>query len=412
MSIDMSTGLKMKLDEAQKRAQKFYEAGDVDRAAEEYRRCARIMKELVKSAISAETQKARLEKAKQYLELAKQIEDGRAVAVTNEERKARAEARRTARPAKSQPPSDGETETEEDALVAQVAELIVKSPVTWGDIAGLDQTKREIQAAYALAMAAPPRGVKVKSNRNILFYGPPGTGKTLLAAAASNGLDATFFNVKVSSLLSKYFGESSRLVTALFEEGRRRAPSLVFFDEIESLVSSRDGAGSGGPEKRILSTFLSELDGLAQKKSAEFLLTIAATNTPWALDEAILSRFGKLVYVPLPDPETRAGIFDLLLDDCGYEYEVSGADLIERSKGYSGRDIEKVCTEAIEIMLADANSAVIEAAGKGAAALREEQLKVRPIRAMEFVAAFKKIRPKTSADAVRRYEDWATGIEA
>jgi len=411
MDIDVSAGLKMKLDEAQQRAKKFYEAGDSERAAEEYRRCARIMKELVKSAVGAETQKARLEKARQYLELARQIEDGRAVAVTPDERKAHAERRRDAAARKAAGrPADGETETDEDALTAQVAELIVKSPITWDDIGGLSETKREIQAAYALAMATPPQGVKIKSNRNLLFYGPPGTGKTLLAAATSNGLEAAFFNVKVSSLLSKYFGESAKLVTALFGEARRRAPSVVFFDEIESLVPSRSG-NMDGPEKRILSTFLSELDGLAGKGAKEFLLTIAATNTPWQLDEAILSRFGKLVYVPLPDDETRARILDLQLDDAGYTYELSGADLVERSAGYSGRDIEKVCTEAIERMLAEANRTVVEAAGRGARALRQQQLVVRPISRADFDAAFRKIRAKTTAQMLRRFDDWAKEAE-
>lgn len=405
MDIDVSAGLKLKLDESLTKAQKYYKDGQRDAAAEEYRRCARLMKELVKSASSPETQKARLDKARQYLELAKQIEEGRAAGVTPEERKAQAAAPKRQGPAK---PATTEKENEDDPLLAQVNDLIVKSTVRWEQIGGLDQTKREIQAAYALAMATPPAGIKVKSNRNILLYGPPGTGKTLLAAAASGGLDAVFFNVKVSSLLSKFFGESSRLVSALFGEARRRAPAVVFFDEVESLVPSRSGGGGGdGPERRILSTFLAELDGLAGKGSTTFLLTIAATNTPWDLDEAILSRFGKLVYVPLPDPETRRQIFALQLDKAGYQSEVAGAELVERSEGYSGRDIEKLCTEAVERMLADANRALIDAAGKEATTLRQQRLVVRPIAAREFDDAFTKIRPKTSPDAVRRYEAWA-----
>ena len=408
MGIDISAGLTAKLDDAVQKAKKYYEAGDLQKAAEEYRRCARIMKELVKSAVGVETQKARLEKARQYLELARQIEQGAPVAITPDEKKAHAQRTR-ARSARAV--QSDETETQENELAEQVAELIVKSPVTWADIAGLDETKREIQAAYALAMATKPAGVKIKSNRNLLFYGPPGTGKTLLAAATSNGLDAAFFNVKVSSVLSKYFGESSKLVSALFEEAHRRAPSVVFFDEVEALVPPRSG-NIDGPEKRILSTFLAELDGLATKGERGFLLTIGATNTPWLLDEAILSRFGKLIYVPLPDPQTRRRIFELQLDESGYECAVTRDELVKRSAGYSGRDIERLCAEAIQLMLTDANRAIVDAAGRGAEALRGQRLIVRPIGPKEFDAAFKKIRPKTNATSLRRYDEWARESEA
>lgn len=411
MDIDVSAGLKMKLDESLSSAQKAYKEGQRDKAAEEYRRCARIMKELVKTASSTEAQKARLEKARQYLELAKQIEEGRAAGVTPEERKAQGEQKRAAASGRAAAKDAAETETGEDPLLAQVNDLVVKSTVRWDDIGGLDGTKREIQAAYALAMATPPAGIKVKSNRNILLYGPPGTGKTLLAAAASGGLDAVFFNVKVSSLLSKFFGESSRLVSALFGEARRRAPAVVFFDEVESLVPSRSGSAEG-PERRILSTFLAELDGLAGKGSTAFLLTIAATNTPWDLDEAILSRFGKLVYVPLPDEVTRRQIFGIQLERAGYQCAVPVGDLVERSAGYSGRDIEKLCTEAVERMLADANSALVDAAGKTAGILRRQQLAVRPISLKEFDEAFGKIRPKTGAETLRRYEEWGENASA
>lgn len=399
MDIDVSAGLKMKLKDCLDKAAALGAAGQNELAAAEYRRCAWIMKELVKSAASPEAQKARVEKAKQYLDLARQIESRLARGgASAESRRGSGEAPRGA--------ADSETETGEDPLAAQVAGLIVKSTVGWDEIGGLETTKREIQAAYALAMATPPAGIKIKSNRNILLYGPPGTGKTLLAAAASGGLDATFFNVKVSSVLSKYFGESSRLLSALFVEARRRAPAVVFFDEIEALVASRSGT-MDGPERRILSTFLTELDGLTGKQAPEFLLTIGATNIPWDLDEAILSRFGKLIYVPLPDEETRRQIFGLQLGRAGYQCETAPDELVRRSAGYSGRDIERLCTEAIERMLAEANRALVDAAGKDAATLRGQRLTVRPIGVREFDEAFDKIQPKTSRETLRRYEAWA-----
>jgi SpoVK/Ycf46/Vps4 family AAA+-type ATPase len=116
--------------------------------------------------------------------------------------------------------------------------------------------------------------------------GPPGTGKTLLAAATAGNLEATFFNVKVSSLLSKYFGESTKLISALYSVARRLSPAVIFLDEFESLTPSR-GSGESGSERRIVSTLLAELDGLQGKDDDSFVMTICATNLPWLLDLAI-----------------------------------------------------------------------------------------------------------------------------
>jgi katanin p60 ATPase-containing subunit A1 len=185
-----------------------------------------------------------------------------------------------------------------------VLSLIHKSDVQWGDIGGLEDTKDSIKSAYALALAQKPAGVQVSSWRNLLMYGPPGTGKTLLAAATAGNLEATFFNVKVSSLLSKYFGESTKLISALFSVARRLSPAVIFLDEFESLTPVR-GSGESGAERRIVSTLLAELDGLQAKDDTGFVLTICATNLPWLLDLAILSRFQRRIYVPLPDPDAR-----------------------------------------------------------------------------------------------------------
>jgi SpoVK/Ycf46/Vps4 family AAA+-type ATPase len=135
----------------------------------------------------------------------------------------------------------------------------------------------------------------------ILFYGPPGTGKTLMAATVAKNIDATFFDVKVSQMLSKYYGESPKIISALFEVAREEAPSVVFIDEFDSIALSR-GADIDEESQRGLSTLLAELDGLGSKTSEKkFVLVIAATNTPDAIDEAIMSKFGKKIEIPLPD---------------------------------------------------------------------------------------------------------------
>ncbi len=125
-------------------------------------------------------------------------------------------------------------------LTSTVKSFQHQSNVSWDQIAGLDNTVRAIQSAYALNLARAPEGVSLRSNRNILFYGPPGCGKSLLAAAASHGLDAVFFNVPVSGLVSKWFGESAKLVSALYQEARQHPSSIVFLDEIDALAGDRE----------------------------------------------------------------------------------------------------------------------------------------------------------------------------
>src|SRR5439155_13430442 len=209
------------------------------------------------------------------------------------------------------------------------------SPVTWDQIGGLEETKREIKYALALSIAKAPEGVQIPTWRNVLFYGPPGTGKTLLAAATSNAIRlnakdetrAVFFNVKVSSVMSKYFGESTKIVSELYGQARDTSPAVVFLDEFEALAISRDNDNSG-PERRILSTILSELDGLSEKGRRDiYVLTIAATNRPWDLDPAVLSRFEKKILIPLPDEATRRAILEIHLAKKGFKTAVPLADL-------------------------------------------------------------------------------------
>ncbi len=210
---------------------------------------------------------------------------------------------------------------DEDGIEGQISHLVHKSTVSWDDLGGLDKTKQEIKLAYALSTVRMPVGVKLGGWRAILLYGPPGTGKTMLAAATSNGLQATFFNVPLSSILSKYFGESSKLITALYNVARQRAPSVVYMDEFEALAAQRTGEESGA-ERRVLSSVLAELDGLAGKSDDRYTLTICATNVPWMLDKAILSRFQRRVLIPLPDPAARASILTILLKRRGLRSEV------------------------------------------------------------------------------------------
>lgn len=308
----------------------------------------------------------------------------------------------------SQPLPGNATVEDADGLRGKITGLIQKVNVSWDDIAGLEETKREIKTAYALVMARKPEGIKVHAPRTLLLYGPPGTGKTLLAAATSNGLDATFFNVTVSDMLSKYFGESSRLVSALYAEARERAPAVVFLDEFDALSRSRGGSGSdSGAERRLLATFLAELDGLNTKGDAAFMLTIAATNRPWDLDSAIRSRFAREVYVPLPDEAARRRILELHLHEKGHRLSVDFETVVARTTGYSGREIAQLCEAAVATMVARANPNLEALVDKGREAVADFELRVKPLNRADFDAAFKAVgKPQTSPAELALYERW------
>ena len=289
--------------------------------------------------------------------------------------------------------------------------LIEESSIRWSDIGGLESTKQAIKSAYGLAVARKPKGVRIEAWRNLLLFGPPGTGKTLLAAATAGSLDATFFNVKVSNVLSKYFGESSKLISALYSTARRLSPAVIFLDEFEALTPPR-GEGESGAERRIVSTLLAELDGLASKDEENYVLTIGATNLPWLLDSAILSRFQKRIFVPLPDAEARRSILEIHLTKRGHKTRLPIPKLVERTEGYSGREIEQVCQTAITSMTQRANPSLMDVVDRGQAALREYEIKVEPISEEDFVVAFSQIHPATDAALVRRHLEWQKKAEA
>ncbi len=390
MPVDLSGSIYSEYQRTLKRAQKLVEGGQTSDAAEAYRQAARLMKQYATYAADPGTRGERLKKAEAHAALADKIADGRVVARA--------------------PVVDAGGAAGGDDYEDAVTALIYESPVTWEDIGGLEVTKREIKAAYGLSLARKPQGVKLRGWRNILFYGPPGTGKTLLAAATSNGLDATFFNVKVSDVLSKYFGESTKLISALFAAARDRAPAVIFLDEFESLIPQR-GGGESGVERRIISTLLAELDGLAQKSDDRYVLTIAATNLPWLIDKAMLSRFEKKVYIPLPDAAARRAILGIQIERQGYRSAIDLDTLTGRTAGYSGREIERLCKEAINHMVDRANPQLISAVDQGHDAIKAYETQIEPLNADDFDAAFQRAKPETSVADLKKFDDWHNNLE-
>ena len=391
MPVDLSASYHDQYQQALRRAEQAKAQGDTRAAALSYRQAAAYLVKYL-GYLAGSAQKQTLQgRVAELREQAAQLDRG--------------EVPRPAPP----PTQSGATPTEDaDGLRGKIVALIQKASVGWDDIAGLEDTKREIKTAYALVMARKPKDVRINAPRTLLLYGPPGTGKTLLAAATSNGLDAIFFNVKVSDMLSKYFGESSRLVSALYTEARERAPAVVFLDEFDALSRARGGSGSdSGPERRLLATFLAELDGLNTKGDAAFTLTIAATNRPWDLDSAIRSRFAREVYVPLPDEVARRRILELHLHAKGHRLSVDFETVVARAAGYSGRELSQLCEAAVATMVARANPNLEALVDQGREAVADFELRVKPLNRADFDAAFKAVgKPQTSAVELALYERW------
>ena len=241
--------------------------------------------------------------------------------------------------------------------------------------------------------------------KSILLYGPPGNGKTMLAAAASGSMEATFFDVSVGEILSKYFGESSKLISALYAMARWRSPSVVFLDEFDALAPQRSGDESG-VERRVLSTLLTELDGLSNKNDDAYVLTIASTNIPWSLDAAMLSRFQKKVLVPLPDSLAIEAILKHLVAGRGLESTIPYRELSAQLAGRSGREISAVCQEAVNLMIHNMNPDISDIVDQGVESVRGYTLALRPLTAKDFEDSIGRIPPATSSEDVDRYAAW------
>jgi len=291
----------------------------------------------------------------------------------------------------------------EDVYRPHIEGLISSSTVTWNDIGGLYEVKKILAQNVALAFAKKPE--VIKPWKGILLFGPPGTGKTLLASAAAGSLKATFFNVKASDVLSKYFGESSKLITALYAVAREKAPSIVFIDEVDALSLRRENVHEA--TRRTLATLLAEIDGFRGREES-FVLTLASTNTPWDLDEALLSRFPLRIYVSLPDKEAVKEIVKIHtrgLDISKLDLDVIAGESVKRL--YSGREIANLCSLAVHHMLEDVNPELADLEKLSSMEVGNLQLKVRPLEMGDFEEAFKRIKSPLTKKDIERYEKWA-----
>jgi transitional endoplasmic reticulum ATPase len=230
-------------------------------------------------------------------------------------------------------------------------EVLVEIPdVGWKDIGGLDEVKRELMEAVEWPMKYPEVFARLdtKPPKGILLFGPPGTGKTLLAKAVANESQSNFISVKGPELLSKWVGESEKGVREIFHRARQAAPSIIFFDEIDALMPRRGAfAGTSHVTESVVSQILTELDGLEELKN---VIVLGATNRPDMLDPALMrpGRLDRVLYVPPPDVEGRRKILLVYLKNAGeiLSDDIDTEDLVRRTEGYVGADIEALVREA------------------------------------------------------------------
>ncbi len=269
-------------------------------------------------------------------------------------------------------------------------EVYIEVPaVHWDDIGGLEEVKEELREAVEWPMKNPEMFSRmgIRPPKGILLFGPPGCGKTLLARGVATESEANFITIKGPEVFSKWVGESEKAIREVFRKGRMASPAVIFFDEVDSLVSRRGlGYGDSGVSERVISMLLTEMDGIITLGD---VVVIAATNRPDILDPAILrpGRFDRLIYVPQPDEKSRLKILEIYTENMPLTKDVDLLHLATITKNYSGADIEALCREA------------------ALNALRKD-VKAQQVGLADFQEAMKKIGPSISPDMESWYKNF------
>ncbi|CAL8103494.1 unnamed protein product [Orchesella dallaii] len=301
-------------------------------------------------------------------------------------------------------------------------ETVVEVPnVSWEDIGGLQNVKRELQELVQYPVEYPDKFLKfgMQPSKGVLFYGPPGCGKTLLAKAIANECQANFISVKGPELLTMWFGESEANVRDVFDKARAAAPCVLFFDELDSIAKSRGGnvGDAGGAADRVINQILTEMDGMGAKKN---VFIIGATNRPDIIDPAILrpGRLDQLIYIPLPDDKSREAIFKANLRKSPISKDLDSNYLAKVTHGFSGADITEICQRACKLAIRQSIEAEIRRekeraqAGEAAAAMdTDDEDPVPEITKAHFEEAMKFARRSVSDNDIRKYEMFAQTLQ-
>ncbi|BCO37704.1 AAA family ATPase [Mycobacterium heckeshornense] len=257
-------------------------------------------------------------------------------------------------------------------------DVVEPSRVRLADIAGMADVKRQLQLALLGPLRNPElmKAYKISARGGLLLYGPPGCGKTYIAKAVSGEIGASFYQVGIADVLHRWLGESERSIRSVFDNARRNAPCVLFFDEVDALGHRRSALSGTSGLRTIVNCLLEEMDSAGAANDGVYVL--GATNAPWDVDPAMRrpGRFDRMIFVGLPDAEARSAIVRLHLQD----RPVSGIDLksiAARTEGFSGADLAHMCQTATQLAMADSMSTG----------------QVRPVRMDDIHAALVQIRP-------------------
>ncbi|KAG5509579.1 hypothetical protein JKF63_06284 [Porcisia hertigi] len=286
--------------------------------------------------------------------------------------------------------------------------LEVNPAVRWHDIADLEGAKHLLREAVVMPVRYPElfQGI-LRPWKGILLFGPPGTGKTLLAKAVATECRTTFFNISASSVVSKWRGDSEKLVRMLFDLAVHYSPSTIFIDEIDSLMSARSSEGEHEGSRRMKTELLTQMDGLSKRRGGEVVFVLAASNVPWDLDAAMLRRLEKRILVTLPTHDARVAMFRRLLPN-SFASDTDYEACAELTAGMSGADIDIVCREA---MMRPVRKLIarLEAAGNGSNAhtrLPNEPLKAPAATLEDVQASVACTRSSVRLADLEKYDDW------
>jgi transitional endoplasmic reticulum ATPase len=265
-------------------------------------------------------------------------------------------------------------------------EVLVEIPdIKWDDIGGLDEVEQELKEAVEWPLKHPTAFTRmgVRPPKGILLYGAPGTGKTLLAKAVATEAQSNFILVKGPELLSKWVGESEKAVREVFKKARQTSPTIIFFDEIDSLAPKRSLSSGSHVSETVVNQLLTEIDGLEEMHD---VVIIAATNRPDIVDTGLLrpGRFDRILHVPGPTQKGREEIFAVHTKGMPLK-DVDIKELAKRTSGYVGADIESVCRESAML------------------ALRKSDLKAKEITMKDFDDALKKVLPSITPEIEKAY---------
>jgi len=242
-------------------------------------------------------------------------------------------------------------------------EVLVELPkITWDDVGGLESPQQQVKEAVEWPLTTPEKfdRMGVEAPKGVLLYGPPGTGKTLMAKAVASETNANFISVRGPQLLSKWVGESEKAIRQTFRKARQVNPTIIFFDELDSLAPARGQDMGNNVSERVVNQLLTELDGLEEMGD---VMVIGATNRPDMIDPALLrsGRFDRLVKIGQPDEEGREQILKIHTDDTPLSPDVSLREIAEITDGYVGSDLESIAREsAIEALRDDDDATEVE----------------------------------------------------